>query len=81
MTAREIYAALLAREVVDIRNGSEIELWTEALDVYVADLVMAHAEVGNRSSRILDYLLAHGIAGSRSRTLEPSSSGPSRRGP
>ena len=65
------YSALLASERVNVRNGAEIELWTEVLDIYVADVIAAIAEVGNESARVLDYLVARGVVGQRSRTPEP----------
>lgn len=72
MNTRADYADLLQRESVDVRNGAQLELWTERLDVYVADVVMAVAEVGNRSARVLEYLLERGYVGNRSRTPEPA---------
>ena len=68
---RPEYAALLARERVNVRNGVEVELWTEVLDIYVADVIAAIAEVGTESARVLDYLVARGMVGQRSRTPEP----------
>jgi len=70
---REAYAALFAYERVDPRNPAALELWTELLDVYVGDVVMAVAEVGNAPADVLEYLLRENIAGSRSRTPERSS--------
>lgn len=73
MTARrEEYAALLAHERVDLRNPAALDLWTELLDIYVGDLVTAVTEVGDAPAAVLEYLLSGNIAGSRSRTREPS---------
>jgi hypothetical protein len=70
------YAELLGRDRVNVRSFAEIELWTDVLDVYVADLVMAVAEVGNRSADVLDFLLARKAEGIRSLMREPSPPAP-----
>jgi hypothetical protein len=76
VTGQDDYAHLLAHEHVSLRSAAELDLWTETLDIYVADVVMAVAEVGNVSADVLAYLLAHGIVGHRSRTPEPSPRSP-----
>lgn len=72
MNMRAEYGPLLARDKVNVRNAAELELWTELLDVYVSDVVMAVGEVGTSPHKVLDYLLSHNTAGNRSRTPEPS---------
>jgi hypothetical protein len=62
------YEQLLARERINLRHPEELELWTAILDVYVADIVMAVAEVGDSSRKVLAYLQAHDIPGKMSRT-------------
>lgn len=63
------FDALLARETVNLNNPHEVELWTDALDIYTADLFMAVAAVGHSARSVLEYLHANGIAGRLSRTL------------
>ena len=65
------YKELLARERVNLRNPREVELWTDSLDIYTADLVSAVAEVGDSAAKVFDHLQNKGAPGSRSRTLEP----------
>ncbi|HZZ95109.1 MAG TPA: DUF3606 domain-containing protein [Usitatibacter sp.] len=62
------YRELLAKPTVDIRNPQEVEMWTEALDIFTADLVNAVEAVGNRSDAVLAYLhdnRPNGAGGSR----------------
>lgn len=61
------YRELLAKPTLDLRNPHDVELWTQALDVYTADLVAAVDLVGHESVAVLDYLRENGIAGRRSR--------------
>jgi len=51
---------LLARPTVDIRDPTQVELWTRALNIYTADLVEAVTAVGNASTAVLEYLQASG---------------------
>jgi hypothetical protein len=50
------YRELLAKTTVDIRNPQEVEMWTQLLDIYTADLVNAVELVGNESAAVLEYL-------------------------
>jgi hypothetical protein len=68
MARNDPYGPLLARERINVRSHAELELWTEILDVYVGDIVMAVGEVGNVSADVLEHLLVRGLPGSRSRT-------------
>ena len=61
------YKKLLARDKLNIRNPEEVELWTETLGIYTADLVAAVAEVGDSAAKVLDFLKSRGISGSRSK--------------
>jgi hypothetical protein len=66
------YKELLAREKVNLRSPREIELWTDSLDIYTADLVSAVAEVGDSAAKVFEHLQNKGVTGRRSRTLEPA---------
>jgi uncharacterized protein DUF3606 len=71
MADRAAIRELLSRDRINIRQPREVELWTEALDIYTADLVAAITEVGDSSAAVLTYLRENGIPGSRSRTPPP----------
>ena len=71
------YKELLARQTVNLRNQREIDLWTEALDIYTADLVLAVAQVGESTADVFEYMQSNGIPGSRGRTPEPTPKHPS----
>ncbi|MGZ5038449.1 MAG: DUF3606 domain-containing protein [Usitatibacter sp.] len=71
------YKELLAKERVNLRNAHEIELWTDALDIYTGDLVAAVAEVGDSAAKVFEHLHNKGVTGSRSRTPEPTPKPPS----
>ena len=61
------YRELLAKPTLDLRDSHAVELWTESLDVYTADLVAAVDVVGTQSMAVLAYLRENGIPGRRSR--------------
>lgn len=52
----DIDAELLKKPTVNIRNPAEVELWTNALNIYTAQLVRAVSEVGDSSEKVLAYL-------------------------
>lgn len=54
---------LLRKSTVNIRNPAEVQLWTESLDIYAADLVHAVNEVGNSAEAVLAYLRGKRNAG------------------
>jgi len=58
---------LLAKPTLDLRDPNAVELWTQALDIYTADLVAAVVAVGNDSAAILAYMRENGVPGRRSR--------------
>jgi hypothetical protein len=58
---------LLAHPTLDLRNPHDVEAWTQALDIYTADLVEAVDIVGNQTAAVLEYLQSRGIPGRRSR--------------
>jgi hypothetical protein len=66
------YKELLSRERVNLRSAREIELWTDSLDIYTADLVSAVAEVGDSAAKVFEHLQSKGVTGRRSRTAEPT---------
>lgn len=61
------YRELLAKPTVDIRNPADVELWTQTLDVFTADLVHAVDVAGNQSVAVLEYLRENDYPGRRSR--------------
>ena len=61
------YRELLAKPTLDLRDPNAVELWTQALDVYTADLVAAVDMVGSASVAVLEYLREQGVPGRRSR--------------
>jgi hypothetical protein len=52
---------LLKKATINIRNPGEVELWTEALNIWTADLVRAVDEVGNSAEAVLAYLRERGV--------------------
>lgn len=67
-----VYADLLARPSVNLRSAREVELWTDALGIYTADLVLAVSEVGTSSEKVFEYLQAQGIPGRRAAVVAGS---------
>lgn len=65
------YHHLTEREDIDLRKVRDIELWTDVLDVYTADVFNAVALVGTSSVAVLNYLVTSGTVGNRSRTPDP----------
>jgi hypothetical protein len=59
---------LLAKPTLDLRDPAAVELWTQALDVYTADLVAAVHAVGHDTAAVLAYLRENDLPGKRSRT-------------
>ena len=58
---------LLAKPTLDLRDPKAVALWTQALDIYTADLVAAVVAVGNDTAAILAYMRENGVPGRRSR--------------
>jgi hypothetical protein len=71
------YALLLQKEHLDLKRTKEVELWTDVLDIYAADLVNAVAEVGTSPEAVLGYILDKGLIGNRLRTPDPKPKPPS----
>ena len=65
------YHLLLSDSDIDLRKSRQVELWTEVLDIYTADLVNAVAAAGPTSVDVLKYIIDKGLAGNQSRTLIP----------
>ena len=55
---------LLQHERIDLKKMREVELWTDVLDIYTADLFNAVAVAGTSSSAVLQYLIDNGLVGS-----------------
>ena len=47
-------------EQIHFNDPAEIELWCAALEVSEQELLAAVSAVGNRSARVVTYLLDHG---------------------
>lgn len=62
---------LLQHESVDLKKVSQVELWTDVLDIYTADLFNAVAIVGTSSATVLQYIVDNGLVGRSLRTPEP----------
>ena len=76
----ERHSLLLQREHVDLKKAAEVELWTDVLGIYTADLLDAVAVMGTRSSEVLQYIVDKGLVGRalRSPKTKPKSSGEGR---
>lgn len=61
------YRELLAKPTLDLRDPNAVELWTQALDVYTADLVAAVDAVGHQAADVLAFLRENDVPGRRSR--------------
>jgi hypothetical protein len=58
---------LVKKKRINIRDPEEVALWTETLNIYVADLVKAVDEVGDEAEKVLLFLRQHGTPGSRAK--------------
>ena len=65
------YQTLLQHEHIDLRKTREVELWTDVLGIFTADLFNAVAAVGTSSSAVLRHILDNGLVGRASRVEEP----------
>lgn len=71
MSVPPSFRELLSRETVNLRNPREVELWTETLGIYTAELVQAVSVVGPSSAKVFEYLERRGLAGNGGLPLEP----------
>ena len=65
------YRVLIAQARIDLKKMQDVELWTDVLGIYAADLVDAVSVVGNSSSAVLQYIVDNNLVGKRLRTSEP----------
>lgn len=65
------YETLLQHEHIDLKKTREVELWTDALGIFTADLFNAVATAGTSSSAVLKYIVDNGLVGRASRVEEP----------
>lgn len=47
---------LVRQERLDLRDSSQVELWTSTLSIYVVDLVEAVHAVGDRTIDVLPFI-------------------------
>ena len=62
------YRLLTENEQIDLRKIRDVELWTDVLDIYTADLFNAVAVAGTSSAAVLQYLIDNRLVGRALRT-------------
>ena len=68
----ERYRLLLQDESIDLKKVRQVELWTDLLDIYTADLFNAVAIAGTSSTAVLQYIVDSGLVGRALRTPDPT---------
>lgn len=66
--AEDRHHLLLQHEHIDLKKMREVELWTDVLDIYTADLFNAVAVAGTSSAAVLQYIIDNRLVGSALRT-------------
>lgn len=67
------FKELLSKDTVNLRNPREVELWTETLGIYTAELVQAVSVVGESTAKVFEYLESRGMGRNGGPPHEPDS--------